>query len=282
MLPNKITKKKAVTPTSQFQDLWNNGTQPDETELAKNINSTNSKDFLPPWRRYSVDYQPTNGRPVFSIVLDYDPQVLNIDDLPKSSGYNIVMAGFLENSNQIFKTLTDKKFEILLYLPMHEETNRYTLRPIKKDSSFDDIREAINFHASLFGGKGFVGFMNYGGKEVQNILPKINFAMSVLAKTGFLYLDDAHDNTQSLAFAAAEGQKIPSLKTQTYINSVSEEFETFIKHVKNDGTGIAIVKATPENIIALEAYEKLLENEKIHRIPISGILKHQMLNKQEL
>ena len=122
---------------------------------------------------------------------------------------------------------------------------------------------------------------NYGGKILQNNLSKINFMMSLLSKTGYLYIDNIHDNEKSLGFASAEGQKVPTLKTKTYIQSVTQEFPRFIKQVKMDGTGIAVIKATPENIAALEEYEPILNNSQVHRIPVTGILKQQMLQNIE-
>jgi DNA-binding protein len=73
---------------------------------------------------------------------------------------------------------------------------------------------------------------------------------------------------------------VPSLRTKNYIHSVSVEFPHFIKQVQIEGTGIAIVKATPENVMALKEYETALKNIKVRRIPVTGILKHKMLKAQ--
>ncbi len=283
MLPNKIHVNKASISSGnslEFQNLWNNGstTQDAIEKIIENKKKHQSpQDYLPRWRRFSVNYKPTENLPIFSVILEYDPKTLNIDDLPQSDGYNVVMSGFSENAQSVLQQLANKNYEILLYLPMEEGVKSFSLKAITKDSTFDDIRESIAFHTSQLGGNGFVGFMSQGGKYVKNILPKMNFMMSLLAKTEYLYIDNSYDSQKSLAFAAAEGQKVPSLRTKNYINSVATEFPNFIKQVQIEGTGVAIIKATPDNITALKEYEKTLKSEDVRRIPVSGILKHQML-----
>ena len=284
LLPNKVHSAKDKTNTSEFQDIWNNGTNSSNTTQEttnKNESKKTASDYLPPWRRFAEEYQPTENMPIFSIILEYNPELLNVDNLPTQSGYDIVIPGFLEESKELLQKLRKKNYEVLLYLPMDDNSSALNFKPITQNSSFDDIREAVTFHTAQLGGEGFVGFMNYGGKILQNNLSKINFMMSLLSKTGYLYIDNIHDNEKSLGFASAEGQKVPTLKTKTYIQSVTQEFPRFIKQVKMDGTGIAVIKATPENIAALEEYEPILNNSQVHRIPVTGILKQQMLQNIE-
>ncbi len=283
ILPNKVHVNKTSISSGnslEFQNLWNNGSNTQDaiqkiTENKKNHQSAH--DYLPRWRRFAVNYKPTENLPIFSVILEYDPKTLNIDDLPQSDGYNVVISGYLENSQSLLEQLAKKNYEVLLYLPMEEGVKSFSLKAITKDSTFDDIRDSIAFHTSQLGGNGFVGFMSKGGKDVKNILPKMNFMMSLLAKTEYLYIDNSYDSQKSLAFAAAEGQKVPSLRTKNYIHSVPTEFPNFIKQVQVEGTGIAIIKATPENIAALQKYETTLKDAHVRRIPVTGILKHQML-----
>ena len=150
---------------------------------------------------------------------------------------------------------------------------------INTQINFDSIRDAVAFHTSRLGGNGFIGFMNYGGKEIQNDLSKINFTMSLLQKTGYLYVDNIYKNEQSLAFAAAEGHNVPTLKVKHYIKSVEKEFPHFIKEVTIDGQGIAIVKANADNIKALQKYETILKSNQTRRVPLTGIIKHQMVKQ---
>ena len=282
LLPNKIIKPDVKTNASEFQDIWNNGTNASQTNISDNPDSAVKKtahDYLPSWRRFATEYPPTEGLPIFSIILEYDPMALNVDALPVGKGYNIALPGFLENSELLVKALREKNYEILLYLPMGDDAKIFNFKAITKNSNFDEIREAVAFHTSQLGGNGFVGFINYGGKIVQNTLSKMNFMMSLLAKTGYLYIDDVHENEKSLGFAAAEGQKVPTLKTSTYIESVDTEFPHFLKEVTIDGTGIAVVKATQENITALKKYEPLFDKYQIRLVPVTGILKQQELKK---
>jgi polysaccharide deacetylase 2 family uncharacterized protein YibQ len=279
MLPNKIIKPDVKTNASEFQNLWTNGTNASQTNISDSITKKTASDYLPSWRRFATEYPPTEGLPIFSIILEYDPMALNVDALPIGKGYNIALPGFLENSELLVKTLREKNYEILLYLPMGDDAKIFNFKAITKNSNFDEIREAVAFHTSQLGGKGFVGFMNYGGKIVQNTLSKMNFMMSLLAKTGYLYIDDIHENEKSLGFAAAEGQKVPTLKTSTYINSVDTEFSHFLKQVTIDGTGIAVVKATQENLTNLKKYEAMFDKYQIRLVPVTGILKQQELKK---
>lgn len=283
MLPDKVRHvipKEVPNSSLELEDIWNNGNTASKKILANENSKKSATDYLPPWRRFSVPYKPTEGLPVFSVILEYNPKILNIDDLPTDGGYNVVIPGFLDFSESVLQALKQKNYEILLYLPMDDTSKSLSFKAISQESSFDSIRNSVAFHTTQLGGNGFVGFMNYGGKIVQTMLPKMNFMMSLFSKTGYLYIDNVYDNEDSLAFAAAEGQKVPSLRTKNYIHSVSTEFPRFIKQVQIEGTGIAIVKATPENVTALKEYEAALKNIKVRRIPVTGILKHQMLKAQ--
>jgi len=276
MLPDKIkeeNKTKKQSTTDELQNLWSDNT---DEESASSPHNTAT---LPAWRRFAIDYQPTNGLPIFSVILEYDKDILfNHNNLPKHSGYNVVVSGFSSVAQKNIKILKDKQIETLLYLPMEENTEARNLNPIKTTSSYDEIRDAIAFHTSQMGGSGFVGFMNYKGSQTRKTISKINFAMSIFTKTGYLYLDDNRDNEQSYAYAAALGQKVPALKTNIYIESVKDEFINFLNKVKLEGNGIAIVRATPQNIQALNAYENLIVKNKLMRIPLTGILKNKSLN----
>ncbi|MFT6072813.1 MAG: polysaccharide deacetylase 2 family uncharacterized protein YibQ [Alphaproteobacteria bacterium] len=278
-LPNRV-KKKAQTQTAsdELEALWHNGTPAPKSKTDDTPKT--ATEYLPAWRQYSQPYSPTNGKPVFSVILEYDPKILNINNLPQASGYNVVIPGFLEYSQTISNILRDKGYEILLYLPMGKSADVLSFKAITRNSTFDDIRTAVKFHTSQLGGKGFVGFLNYGNNHAINqSLSKMNFTMSLLHKTGHIYIDNLYNNDKSLAYAAALGQKVPSLKTSDYIHSVVDEFAQFINKVKLDGSGVAIVKATPENVIALKNYEIGIKNEGIVRIPISGLLKQKIFKK---
>lgn len=277
ILPNRVKKQTQATTASEFNDIWKTSDmRSNEEENKKKINAA---DYLPPWRKFSTNYSPTEGFPIFSIILEYDSKTLDIDDLPNGSGYNIVISGFLENSETTLQKLRQKGYEVLLYLPMDEELNALNFKPINTQINFDSIRDAVAFHTSRLGGNGFIGFMNYGGKEIQNDLSKINFTMSLLQKTGYLYVDNIYKNEQSLAFAAAEGHNVPTLKVKHYIKSVEKEFPHFIKEVTIDGQGIAIVKANADNIKALQKYETILKSNQTRRVPLTGIIKHQMVKQ---
>lgn len=278
VLPKKVKQVKKNNNLQEFENIWQNG---NKNKDIKQIHGdpNNPISFLPPWRRFSTSYPPTEGLPVFSVILEYDPSTLDVEDLPPGQGYNIILPGFLQNADSLVKKLQAKGYEILLYLPMDNNNKTLSFKAITDKSTFDDIRDAITFHTSQLGGEGFIGFMNYGGIEVRESLPKMNFMMSLLSETGYLYIDNEASNPKSLAFAAAEGQKVPSLKSKNYIEAISKDFKPFLQQVKLDGYGIAIIKATAENILALNHYDILVKQEKLRRIPVSGILRHQMLKK---
>jgi len=236
---------------------------------------------LPPWRQYAIGYAPTNRKPVYSVILEYDPQKLNVGDLPKGGGYNVIIPGFMEYSQAVSKILTENGYELMLYLPMGDNSNALNFKAITSKSTFNDIRNAVNFHTSQLGGKGFIGFMGRDDdNHVSQSLSKMNFTMSLLGKQGYAFIDNvAGSNNKSLAYAAATGQSVPALKAEHYIESVVDEFPAFINKVKLDGQGIAVIKATLENVAALKKLQKAIKNEGVVRIPVSGILKHKLLGK---
>lgn len=272
----KLVKQEKDQNLEDFQNIWTNGNRQSKSTLD-NIDSSKPEDFLPPWRRYSAEYMPTDGKPAISIVLEYDTRSLDLEAFPDDKSYNIVIPGFMKNSKELLNKLRQKGYEVLFYLPMEEKKSPLNFKPITHKSSFDDIRSAIDFHTEQLNREGFVGFMNYGGDIVRGDLPKMNFMMSLLRKTGHLYLDNITGKSKSLAFAAAEGQKVPAVQTRTYIDDFSTQWQPFIQQVKLDGKGIAVIKATLENLDILKKLDIIIAQENIALIPITGILKHKML-----
>ena len=280
VLPQKKVKENQYQP---FEDLWSDPNAktppnlPSEEDYKKmNINQLQNESlrFLPPWKRYAARSEPTGKDvPIYAIVLNYDPKILPIEDLPP---YRLTLAieGYAPNAQELTDTLRAKGYEVILELPMAEPKENAVnpgVKPIEKGMSFDEMRNRIAWHIQNV--TGHIGFKNRFGTAVLGSTAEMNFTMNLLSDAGYSFLEavDKTANINSVAYAYAKATNMPTRQTDAIIEVIAEEFPIFLKKVSKVKTGVAIINATPDNIVYLNKTLSKLNNYNIKLVPLSHI-----------
>ena len=273
VLPKKYIKE---TETNEFQQLWNdsnNDNQADHLNISKAqydiMTMTDLKkishEYLPHWKANAATAMPIKTSSIYALVVNYDPQTMPIDMLPKGFPLTIAIDGYAPQAQQTVNYLKNAGFEVILNLPVEVDKSlgiKSGAKPITSNISYETIATRVQWHVGNV--TGHIGFKNKYSSPVLSEFEKMNFMMHELKKLGYSFLEVNNQQTdyRSVAYATAETAGLPTYKTSSKLNEIDGDFQKFLRNVSKAGSGVAIVDANEKNMMLMRHILDQLKNQK--------------------
>ena len=184
---------------------------------------------------------------------------------------------------EIVNQLRAKGYEVILELPLEVDTKLGIdagIKPLEKKMSFDEMRNRIDFHSGSV--TGHIGFKNRLSSDFMASQYEVSYMMNLLKDKGLTFLEvlNPHDTFRSVATLSADAIDVPSYSADVVIEDLKRDFPLFFKKISTTHTGVAVVNATPENVVLLSDMLKKLDDKNIVMVPLSHIYIYKDMLKQ--
>jgi polysaccharide deacetylase 2 family uncharacterized protein YibQ len=168
-----------------------------------------------------------------------------------------------------------KHKEVLLHIPMEAENGK-KLGPGALTSNMNKTEIYASLNKSLVEVPFAIGINNHMGSYLTQLVEPMSWTMGFLKQHHLLFLD-SKTSPYSRASIIAQKMGVPvkgrhifldNQLTEDYIN---KQFQSLIKHAKNQHFAIAIAHPHPETIKALLRLIPTLQQNNIELVPLSAL-----------
>lgn len=172
----------------------------------------------------------------------------------------------------------ERGYEVMLHLPM--EPRSVPSYPLGKDAILhdmnrDQVTQVVSTCLKRF--PHAKGVNNHMGSLVTEDERIMSWVMEAIAPHD-LYFIDSRTSSQSVAFQVAHDMGIPAAKNYIFIDnepeiaSCKDVVDKAIRHVKEEGTSIAIGHARPTTVQALREVKARIQDNGIRLVFVSELL----------
>jgi hypothetical protein len=165
--------------------------------------------------------------------------------------------------------------EVLLHIPMEAENGK-RLGPGALTSAMNKTEIYASLNKSLAEIPFAIGINNHMGSYLTQLIEPMSWTMSFLKQHHLLFLD-SKTSPYSKASIIAERLGVPVnirhvfLDNQLTEHYINRQFQSLIKHAKNQNMAIAIAHPHPETIQALLRLIPTLQQNNIELVPLSAL-----------
>ena len=176
--------------------------------------------------------------------------------------------------------------EILIHIPMEAENGK-KLGPGALTSSMDKVEIYASLNKSLAEIPFAIGINNHMGSHLTHLVEPMSWTMGFLKQHHLLFLD-SKTSPYSKASIIAQKLGVPVKGRHVFLDNqltdeyINKQFQSLIKHAKNQDFAIAIAHPHHETIQALLVLIATLQQNNIELVPLSVLYSMPKNNQTQI